>query len=141
MPQHSRKACIGRRPGNRERSGVARLGYRMSQRRPIAARITASEAFVREFGWAGLLAAGGNGDRCHGMPDWVDDGGIDRVAIATEVDAEATTRRGELDLGAEGRAAFDGDQKGEGFVVIHGYRGDDRSGLALDPEDKMVSGA
>ncbi len=120
---------------------MARLGYRMSQRRPIAARITASEAFVREFGWAGLLAAGGNGDRCHGMPDWVDDGGIDRVAIATEVDAEATTRRGELDLSAEGRAAFEGDQKGDGFVGIHGYRGDDRSGLALDPEDKMVSGA
>ena len=117
------------------------MGYRMSQRRPIAARITASEAFVREFGWAGLLAAGGNGDRCHGMPDWVDDGGIDRVAVATEVDAEATAWKRELDLGAEGRAAFDGDQKGEGFVVIHGYRGDDRSGLALDPEDKMVSGA
>ena len=46
-----------------------------------------------------------------------------------------------MDLGTKGRAAFEGDQKGEGFVGIHGYRGSDRSGLALDAEDKVVSGA
>jgi len=65
-----------------------------SQRRPIADRITASEAFVREFGWAGLLAAGGNRDRYHGIPNLVDDGGNDFIAVATEVDVEATPWRG-----------------------------------------------